>query len=76
MAADIGDICIAEKVLNEFMDMPLYMGRRKSVLDGGITDNNLGTSFKKFSYFLPIPSLFKEKMRPAFRNVFQSPTAA
>lgn len=34
-------------------------------------DNNLGTSFKKFFSLLSISSLFKERIRPAFRDVFQ-----
>lgn len=76
MAADIGYMCTVEKVLNEFMNMPLYTGRSKSMLDGGITcDSNLRTSLKIFFYLLPIPSLFKERMRPAFRDVFQLSTA-
>lgn len=37
MATDIEDLYTVEKVLNEFMDVPLYTGGNKCMLDGGIT---------------------------------------
>lgn len=33
-------------------------------------DNTLGTSFQNLFYLLSISSLFEERIRPAFRDVF------
>lgn len=37
MATDIKDMCTVEKVLNEFVDVPLYAGRSRCILEGGMT---------------------------------------